>query len=101
MYSFFRKKVSNPCGRCNYSCVEDSLQCVVCDKWHHRKCLHLTKKKFQELKGSNSLKCTKKCEFTAFPFHQMPDKAFIALNALRAKFPCHVCTAECRKKWKE
>ena len=98
MYSFYRRRVLDPCGRCNYSCAEDSIQCVVCGKWYHRKCLNITKKKCQDLKKDDSFVCTKKCEFTVFPFHQISDKAFIMTNQLKSKFPCHVCTAECHRK---
>ena len=94
---YYRKRVNNPCGRCNYSCVDDCIQCIVCLRWYHRKCLKITKTKCKQLKETQNFTCTKNCEYTVFPFHSIGDKAFISINTIRKKFPCYMCTGECHK----
>lgn len=95
---FYSKRVKNPCGRCNFACDDDScISCTVCGKQYHRKCLKLSVKKMNDLKLSDSFKCSKKCEFTVFPFHSVGDKMFYSVNVGKKKFPCYVCQNECYK----
>ena len=58
----------------------------------------MTKKKCQELKNNHTFVCTKSCELKIFPFHSIGDKAFVSINTLKFKFPCHVCRVNCHKK---
>ena len=89
--------MNNPCGRCNYSCIDDSIQCVICLRWYHRKCLKFTFKKCKELIENQSFICSKKCESNVFPFYSIGDKAFIFINSTKRKFPCYKCTGECHR----
>ena len=98
MRYFYRRRVKNPCGRCNYQCADDSIKCVVCSKWLHRKCLKLTKNKFESI-DREFFVCSKKCEFSNFPFSSIGDKEFIKVNAKITKFPCFKCLGECHKKY--
>lgn len=98
MPSFYRKRVKNPCGRCNYPCEIDYINCSVCNKCLHRKCLKMTKRVFQLL-DRDIFVCSKKCEFAKFPFHAVSDKEFIKINARKSKFPCLKCAGECHKKF--
>ena len=96
MPRYYSKRVKNPCGRCNYSCIDDCIQCTVCNRGYHRKCLKLTIKKLKELKDNLNFVFTEKCELKTFPFHSIGDKAFIATNT-KTRFPCYKCTVGCHK----
>ena len=95
---FYRRRVKNPCARCNYQCDTDCIQCVVCSKQIHRKCLKLTKKVFESI-DREIFVCSKKCEFLKFPFSSVGDKEFIRTNTKNSKFPCMKCVGECNKKY--
>ena len=94
----YRKRVKNPCGRCNYQCESDSINCSVCNKWLHRKCLKLNKKVFDKI-DREVFVCSKKCEFSKFPFSAVGDKEFVRVNAKTTKFPCMKCIGECHRKF--
>ena len=98
MPSFYRRRVKHPCVRCNYQCDTDCIQCVVCSKWLHRKCLKMTKKGFNSI-DREVFVCCKKCDFSKFPFHSVGDKEFIKVNAKIHRFPCLKCAGECHKKF--
>ena len=59
--------------------------------------MNISAKKCQELKENQTFTCTKKCEFTIFPFFAIGDKAFISVNTTAKKFPCFQCTGECHR----
>ena len=94
----YRRRVKNPCGRCNYQCETDCIKCVICSKWLHRKCLRMTKRVFEST-DKEIFVCCKKCEFSKFPFSSIGDKEFIRTNAKITKFPCMKCDGECHKKY--
>ena len=96
-YSYF-KRVKNPCGRCNYTCETEYIKCVVCSKALHRKCLKMTKRVFESI-DIQTFVCSKKCEFSSFPFSSVGDKEFIRINSKFTKFPCMNCAGECHKKY--
>ena len=98
MRFFYRRRVKNPCARCNYQCNTDCIECVVCKKWLHQKCLKMTKKKFESI-DREIFVCCKKCEFSKFPFSSVGDKEFIRTNTMITKFRCMKCVGECHKKY--
>ena len=98
MRYFYRRRVKNLCGRCNYQCDTDCIKCVVCNKWLHQKCLKMTNKKFKSL-DREIFVCSKKCEFAKFPFFSIGDKDFIRTNTPVTKFKFMKCAVECYKKF--
>ena len=70
----------------------------MCNKWHHRTCLNITKKKYQEMiKLGHVFYCRKKCINLVMPFAYINEKEYSNLNTPVPKFPCIKCTFECHK----
>ena len=97
MYSFYRRRAKHPCGRCNYECTTECIKCVVCNKWLHHKCLNMTEGEIKSI-DRDTFFCSKKCEFSKFPFHSIGDKDFLFTNAKRTRFQCIKCKTGCHKK---
>ena len=69
----------------------------MCDKKFHQKCMRMSKKSFNAI-NRDTFVCSKKCEFTEFPFHCVSDRQFRIINKKINRFPCQACSGECHKK---
>ena len=93
---FFRNY--RPCGTC-YSLCEDqnSIPCVICNRFFHRKCSKLSKKAFEKFKygGKHSFICSNKCYSSALPLQCSDDIDFYSAISGESLYPCVKCKRDC------
>ena len=93
---FFRNY--RPCGTC-YNLCEDqnSIQCKICNRFFHRKCMKLSKKVFHDFKsiGRHSFICSKKCYNSVFPLQTCDDVDFYSALFGEGLYPCVKCKQDC------
>ena len=86
----YRNHIS--CGNksCKVSCDENSLTCVICEKYFHYKCQKLRKRDYQNIINNNlDYICNQNCYSSILPFFECvsidPD----------VSYPCRKCKLEC------
>lgn len=102
--SYYRYRINNPCGKCYKECKadkNDSIRCNECTKTFHRTCVNITEERQNELKNTRSLFfCSRNCESSVLPFHNIKDKLFSKTVIKRGRFPCSLCKHNCNKQSK-
>ena len=89
------------CGvlSCKVTCsVENSLFCLVCQKWSHYKCLKLTQTSFFESINNNNFVCSTRCYGNLLPFVKLNLTDFLSTTIIvpgEEKYPCKKCHKEC------
>ena len=87
-----------PCGNysCKLSCVENSIQCLVCQKYFHYTCKGLTQKAYKNLiENKISYICSEKCQSSILPFSGL-DKIDVVITFFgKGGNQCKKCKREC------
>ena len=88
------------CGilSCKVSCEKNSLQCEVCLKHFHYKCIKITEREYDDIKSRNlTFVCGVECYNAIFPFFSLKQIDF--LNTLvddgTCPYPCKKCKKPC------
>ena len=63
--------VKEPCAVCKKGCRrhEKAIQCDLCDKWHHSKCIDMKKTGYDELRNPSKAWQCMECLFPGFDTH--------------------------------
>ena len=87
-----------PCGNrsCKANCTKDNLQCEICSKWFHYKCVGLSKKLYLDfLETRKTFICSDACVRTLFPFSGLDQIEFLTTQVDSDLHPCKKCKKEC------
>ena len=89
----------HPCGKCGDHCDPNEsliINCGICQKYFHRSCVHLSKKKYLELtENKHTFICDRKCCNSILPLSQCDSIDFFDSIFGNNEYPCGKCTKDC------
>ena len=83
------------CENCRENCEFEFICCNVCEKSYHRKCLKLSKIKFENLRKMDSFICSNTCYNSILPFHDLDNIDFLCVFRGNGEYPCLKCKRDC------
>ena len=88
-----------PCGKCGEHCDSNEtlvVYCDICEKYFHRSCAKVSKKKCLELtKNNHAFICGHKCWNAVLPLSQCDNIDFYSALYGEGDFPCGKCKRDC------
>ena len=84
-----------PCRKCKVECLDDCIQCEICDSWLHFECADLEFDSSCYVQNLCGFICSRKCYSGELPFSSSKFVENDKLSPFEDFYPCKICQIDC------